>query len=343
MKQYQNRQSKKKFGRPKRRKKISFDFSFLRHFFNLRFLASLLCLTAVCALGYFALFSGYFTIKDVTISGNESIPTGEIETTARNAISGQIYGYLPADNLWLINERALTDIVMSAHPEIDNLVISKKFPAQLDFSMTEKQPALIWCRSDCYFVNDQGVAYMETSEEDLENQKKHFLKIIEESPIVEEVDEGGPETSVDEDLDGEGEEISPETGEASIEDATIDTENESEDAGEVSLASGNSSLPAIEAGNQVSDENFIRFALDVNANVMQDGKLTIKYYKTKGYKTRELIAYTDKNIRLYFDATQDAGKQTDNLGNFIEKGIEDNNVSSLKYIYLKNIDRVFYK
>lgn len=336
MKQYRNVRSKRSFVKTKRKRKIAFDFSFLRKIFNLRSLASLLCLLALGALGYFAAFSEYFMVKDIIVSGNESIPTGKIETVAREGMDGNIYDYLPAKNFWLVDGGALTERLRAQFPEIDTLVVSKSFPAGIEVVLTEKQPALIWCRGNCYLVNDQGVAYMPAEQEDLENQKKHFLKIVEESPIIEEMNEGSPDLAADKSLDSDETE-SEETPLVGEDEAG----NEVGDPAEV--PSEDAAVTQISENEQVSDGNFIRFALDVNTGLNRDGKVTVKYYKTKGYKTRELIAYTDKNIRLYFDATQSAAKQTENLRNFIEKGIEKEGVESLKYIYLKNTDRVFYK
>ena len=71
--------------------------------------------------------------------------------------------------------------------------------------------------------------------------------------------------------------------------------------------------------------------------------MKIKYYKTKGIKTRELIAYTDRNIRIYFNATNDAKLQTTYLKDFISKGIGKKEINALEYIYLESGNKIFYK
>jgi len=104
-----------------------------------------------------------------------------------------------------------------------------------------------------------------------------------------------------------------------------------------------SDLPDITVNNQVSDQSFIEFVLDINSRLSGDNRLKIKYYKTKGTNTRELIAFTDKNTKLYFDATKSAEEQMDNLNRFLDESIAKDKIDGLKYIYLKTEDRVFYK
>ena len=102
-------------------------------------------------------------------------------------------------------------------------------------------------------------------------------------------------------------------------------------------------LPAISLNEQIADASFIGFALEINRLVNHNAKMKIQYFKTKGYLTRELIGFTDKNTKLYFDTTKSAERQAKNLNYFLDEAIDKEKIDGLQYIYLKNEDRVFYK
>ena len=102
-------------------------------------------------------------------------------------------------------------------------------------------------------------------------------------------------------------------------------------------------LEPIKINDAISDSDFINFAVKVDREIKNKTILKIKYYKTKGTRYRELIAYTDKNTRIYFSATDDASSQVSYLQDFLSKGMDKNKIDALKYIYLKSGNKIFYK
>jgi hypothetical protein len=343
MREFKNRQSSKSWIKKIKRKKISFSFGFLKKIINAKTLTAVIILLLLPLLFYFFAFSNYFGINNIIISGNDTISKVNAEQIVRNELSAKIYKFIPGNNYFFINTDLLAKKLAESFPEIENVMITKKFPNVLYIRINEKRPALIWCRNSCFFVNDQGVAYLPASEEDLNNQNKHFIKIIEQLSIPEENSDGSPDIS---DSQSQTNIITPASaanqGQHSINPSAIQLDAPKSET-TASISGAIAVLPDIVINNKVSDESFIKFTLDVNDILSHNAKLKIIYYKTKGTKSRELIAFTDKNTRIYFDATQPAKTQTDNLDYFLEKGIDKEKIDSLKYIYLKNNDRVFYK
>lgn len=342
--------SARRWQKKKRRRHISFDFGFLFRFLK-RLATKRIALTALVLLVlgsvfYVFLFSGYFAIRDIEVAGAQSLSADEVKQAVRAGMDGKRFGFLPGNHLLFTDTKALGEKLHKDFPEINELRLSKKIPAGLAINLTEKNPALIWCRSNCYFVSEQGIAYLPANTEE-DDSGKRYIKITEEPDIVEEA-ESTPQAADDAAAGGEESALIPNEAAKSEE-----TEEKSfaldANEGEVLAARSAASEEAIAApaaispGEQVSDGEFIGFALDINGRIGNNQQLKIKYYKTKGTKTREIIAYTDKNTRIYFDATQSAEKQTDNLNFFLEKGIEQGTVDTLRYIYLKNNDRVFYR
>lgn len=291
---------------------------------NLRFASVLATVCLISASAYFVVFGDYFRIKEVRILGNDSLAGTQLEQAARASMGGRLWNLIPADNLFFAKEDMIADNLKRGYPEIETLDIKRSYPDKLSITIKEKQPALVWCRSSCFYVNAEGTAYMNVNEQELKEQKKRFVKIVEQALIPEEVGEGSPEINLSEDED-----VGAKQDEAAAEYTVSEPTSEG--------------LADLVLDQQVSDAAFIRFALDINAYMSHNAVLKTLYYKTKGTKTRELIAYTDKNIRIYLDATQSAEKQSRNLGDFLSKGIGAESISGLKYIYLKNVDRIYYR
>ncbi|MFA7170155.1 MAG: FtsQ-type POTRA domain-containing protein [Candidatus Paceibacterota bacterium] len=281
------------------------------------------------SLFYTFLFSDYFKIKNIKVSGNQTVSVEEINIFIKKDFAEKIYGHIPADNYFALNTKNVDKKLAENFNEIKTVKIIKDFPNGIVVNIEEKNSALIWCRDECYFVNEQGIAFLQANEEEISSQERHFIKITEELEIAEETTEDRDSvTKKDDDIQNS-------------------TENSEEDGAEKTAEvlgeNISTGLQAITVNQQVSDESFISFALDIDSRMIYNQKLKIKHYKTRGYKTRELIAFTDKNTKLYFDTTQSAQKQVDNLNHFLEESIERDKIDSLQYIYLKNEDRIFYK
>ena len=221
------------------------------------------------------------------------------------------------------------------------------FPSGLEVKITEKEPTIIWCRLDnCYYIDNNGVVFMCADSDLKADNGKRIVKIIEEEIIKEEELENfssGEKES--EKVGNEGKEEDMEN--VSENESLDDDENDGEEI-DAMIDTAEDDKPAIALGfieinDKVSDSDFIDFALSIDREIKRNTQLEIKFYKTKGTNTRELIAYTDKNTRLYFNAMKDANLQVKYLKDFLLKGIGKNKIDNLEYIYFESGNRIFYK
>lgn len=317
----------------KKKRRISLAFTLPKKTVNKRTAGLLLLMLLMGVTAYALFFSSYFRMKNVSVRGNQSLEREEIENLVRSSWTEDGHAWT-ADNYFFLSTEKLERKIGESFNEIESVRVTKEFPDGLQVEIREKNPALIWCRRDCYFVNEQGVAFLIANEAEMVSQAKHFIKISEEEIIAEE--------SVEERAAMEEEAGSKDAPNAT-ESAAATEEGNGADPAETAATDSRAELPPIALNEQVADESFIRFTLDINNRLSYNAKLKIKYYKTKGYRTRELIAFTDKNTKLYFDTTTSAEKQANNLSTVLDKSIEKDRIDSLQYIYLKNEDRVFYK
>ena len=289
---------------------------------------------------YLIFFSEFFIIKKIDINGNKTISNENIEKIIKNESSNPILAVFPGNNFFLTSEKKIKEKLLSEFSEIKTITIKKKLPNTIKAEIIEKNPLILWCRIEsCYYLDAKGTAFMPESNNAEVYKDKKFIKVIEELEIKEEIeDELERKKKVRENesalLDNIQNTIDSEISDNSkLDEKEDDKKNENK----------NIILEPIKINDKVADEDFIGFILKLDNNIKSDTDLKIKYYKTKGVKTREIIAYTNKNIRIYFNAADDARSQTTYLKDFLSKGVGKNEINTLEYIYLESGNKIFYK
>lgn len=279
-------------------------------------------------ISYLLFFSGIFDIKNVHIENNINLKKDELIRSVGENLSKKFAGVIPYNNYFIADEKSLESFLLEKYPMIETLAIEKRSYDTLTVSIKEKESRVIWCRFDnCFYLDNNSIAF--ANEKDELNLKNKPLKIFEQSVIEEEVED---KNSEDNTKDLKKNDIAP----------AINTsaENETSGAGEIYDAAAEK---PININDKVADADFIRFLNEIDTQISNKTSLQIKYYKTKEMRTREVIAYTDKNIRLYFDSSADPVSQTDYLASFLNEGIAKDRINNLKYIYLKSGNKIFYK
>jgi hypothetical protein len=319
-------------------------------------------LAPVFLIFYFVLFSEFFAIKKIDIKGNQTISSESIEEAIKKKSFASVLGIFFESNFFLNNKEKTEENLLEKFPEIKNIKIEKKFPDALKVEITEKNPLILWCRTEsCYYLDSEGTAFISGDSENKIYQDRRFIKIIEETKIKEEIADQGDEEAGSKAMDNNAE--NKEGGDRRY---FIDKDGqypikEDKDGKKYYEKLGNEGeikkiylaeeedvekkevLGPIMAGEKVADSDFVAFALELDSDIKSQTGLKIIYYKTKGVKTREIIAYTDKNVRIYFNTMDEAKSQVKYLKDFLSKGIEENKKNTLEYIYLKSGNKVFYK
>lgn len=277
---------------------------------------------------YFAISSDYFTISTINVKGSKNIPTVEILKVVNDEMSKKYYNIIPKNNFFIFNTGLIENAISNKFPEIKSVIVRKIFAKELNIEISEKNPEMIWCRMDsCFYIDSNAVAFS-AARDDFKTEKKP-IKIIEQKDIEEEIGETrAVELTV---------QPKAETKDAKSEEPMISLKKDNETKKDENV------LAPINLLDKVSDEEFISFVVDLNWKIKESVGLNVLFYKTKGTKTREIIAYTDKNIRLYFDTTESSDLQVNYLKEFLSKGIAKEKINNLKYIYLKSGNKIFYK
>ena len=100
--------------------------------------------------GYLLLWSPIFKIGDIIIFGNQEISSQQIQDIARQEIYKKILGFLPKNNIFLIDTDALKQTILQEISQISRVVISNELAglqgAKLAIVIEERQPRAIVCR-----------------------------------------------------------------------------------------------------------------------------------------------------------------------------------------------------
>lgn len=278
---------------------------------------------------YLAFFSRLFLIENIEISGNNNVRSDDIKNVVSNEIFKPIFWFIPGNNFFLNLNRDenIKTVLLDKFPEIETIKIEKKLSNNITINIVEKRPELIWCRaSDCYYIDDSGMVLALADKIQKTNEKNRFIKIIEEP-------------------DGISDDVgNSEKDSAILSDKIKKTRNaQKPDYNQESEDNAEKTPNRIKFGDVVSDKDFVSFAAETDKEIKKNTMLEIKYYKTGGTKTRELVAYTENDIKIFFDATNNAKSQVEYLRDFINSGVGEKDISKIKYIYLRADNKIFYK
>jgi len=133
---------------------------------------SFLFIFSIGLLIYFFLFSDFFTLKNITISGNNKISQEEILIKAQEEINTKKFQII-SNNLLLFDLENVKENILSSFPLVSNVKMDKKFPNAINISISERMGKVIFCGffndnflEECFVVDSEGIVFEEFSVED---------------------------------------------------------------------------------------------------------------------------------------------------------------------------------
>ena len=125
------------------------------------YLILLACVLALTGL-VFLMRMQSIQITDVTITGNSSVPTEEIEKK-KDAVLGSYFLFvIPKSNIFIFPKRELISDIKE-NPAVISVAVDKKFFRAMDITVTEQEKEAIYCnsfeRTECFYINKDGYLY----------------------------------------------------------------------------------------------------------------------------------------------------------------------------------------
>lgn len=301
---------------------------------------------------YFILSSPLLKIKKIIVSGNNSAPLEKIEEEVKSALGENIWFLIPGDNIIFASAKNSEEKIKEKFPEVKGVKINKnwldlKNPGEfkLEVEILGKERKVIWCRecpfdenNNCFYLDEEGAAF--SAADDSLNKTEEI--IVFEKP-QREIFSKDDKSLTENRSDKEFQEWKIGCGECGKNNCFKEKEIIGDEENITCYLLPEACLNPISIGSQQADEQFIGFVLDLDEKLKQNGRFKIENYQTGGVKTREIIAYTDKGLKIYFNALENVDEQIGYLKDFLMKGIDKSELDSLEYIYLEAGNKIFYK
>lgn len=132
---------------------------------NRFFWLGILFLVFIGILFYFFIFSSFFQVKRVIISGNEGVPKEEIKAFVEDNLEKKIL-FLPTKSIFLANLRKIEKDILNNFPQIAEIEIGRGFPNTLSIIMVERLAIAVFCQNEnCFLLDTEGVIFGETKSE----------------------------------------------------------------------------------------------------------------------------------------------------------------------------------
>jgi len=134
-------------------------------FKNRFFWLSILGLVIVGGIFYLLVFSAFFRIEKVIVSGNEEIPKERIQDIVKENLERKII-FFKSKSIFLIDLKKIKENVLNIFPQIGEIEITRGFPDTLNLKVIERKEVGIFCHQDtCFLLDKEGIIFENVPEE----------------------------------------------------------------------------------------------------------------------------------------------------------------------------------
>ena len=123
------------------------------------FWLALSVLTVGVALFYFSVFSSFFQIKKIKVSGNEKVAADDIKNAVSNNVGRRII-FFDTKSIFLADFEKAKKILLKSFPKISQVKLKRKLFNTLLVRVEERRPVAVFCRdNDCFLIDGKGVIF----------------------------------------------------------------------------------------------------------------------------------------------------------------------------------------
>ena len=114
---------------------------------------------AVCV--WVFLFSSVFAIAEVHVTGADTVGNDRVRDSIQQLLDRKtLLMFQPARNIVLLDTGAVAALISSQYGSVERVVVSKRYPHNLDVSVTERVAFGLWCRGDaCMYFDRSGARW----------------------------------------------------------------------------------------------------------------------------------------------------------------------------------------
>ncbi|MDO8265144.1 MAG: FtsQ-type POTRA domain-containing protein [Candidatus Parcubacteria bacterium] len=107
----------------------------------------------------FFLFSDFFQVKNIQISGNVKISAGDLENMVNNRVQNNIL-FFPTKNIFFVSQKKIENEILNNYPIINTADLTKKMPGTLTLAVKERIAEAVFYSDELYYLIDkQGIIF----------------------------------------------------------------------------------------------------------------------------------------------------------------------------------------
>ena len=119
----------------------------------------LLIFVSIGIILYFVIFSSFFQIKEINVSGTKKIASVDIKNIISKDITNKIF-WFDSKNIFLVNFRRAREDIMKKFPDISEVKFQKKFFNKIFVTISKRIPIAVFCQEEnCFYIDNNGVIF----------------------------------------------------------------------------------------------------------------------------------------------------------------------------------------
>lgn len=107
---------------------------------------------------YIVFVSDTFRIKIILINGNAELSQSDLDQFVSAQINNRNVWELQ-NNLIFTDISALRESMLKKFSLLKDVTVTKTYPEAMEIKVKEKDVSVIWCRTACFWLDEDGVAY----------------------------------------------------------------------------------------------------------------------------------------------------------------------------------------
>ncbi|MCK4355366.1 FtsQ-type POTRA domain-containing protein [Candidatus Parcubacteria bacterium] len=108
---------------------------------------------------YFFIFSQFFQIKHITLTGQERVAEQDIKNVVEDGLERKFL-FFPTKSIFLFNCKEIRKNLLDDFPQLVEVRINRKFPDALNVVITERQRRAVWhWEEQRFFLDNNGVIF----------------------------------------------------------------------------------------------------------------------------------------------------------------------------------------
>jgi len=144
-------------------------------FKNKFFWLGLLFFIILSGLTYLFIFSSFFQIKEIKISGNIKVSVEDLRNNIAEQVDKRII-FFNTKSIFLANLKEINKMLLEKFPQIAKVDLDREFPSSLLAQIEERKPVAVFCfthpsfeeqnlggQEDYFFIDKEGIIFEKVS------------------------------------------------------------------------------------------------------------------------------------------------------------------------------------